>query len=113
MRACHCGPDPQSHTLPSSRNTLRPYWFDRMRCRGKPGRTRREYMLHFGTPTFYTAFKRLERIANGEMIAHPILETGEVVVAALTCLVGQMQADTHIETDHEKVHVITKTKAGA
>ena len=69
-------------------------------------------MLHFGTPTFYTAFKLLERIANGEMIAHPILETGEVVVAALTCLVGQMQADTHIETDQEKVHVISKTKAG-
>ena len=69
-------------------------------------------MLHFGTPTFYTAFKLLERIANGEMIAHPILETGEVVVAALTRLVGQMQADTHIETDHKKVHVISKTKAG-
>ena len=69
-------------------------------------------MLHFGTPTFYTAFKLLERIANGEMIAHPILETGEVVVAALTCLVGQMQADTHIATDHKKVHVISKTKAG-
>ena len=78
MRACHCGPDPQSHTLSSSRNTLRPYWFDRMRCRVKPGRTRREYMLHFGTPTFYT----------------------------------EMQADTHIETDHEKAHVISKTKAG-
>ena len=23
----------------------------------------------------------------------------------------EMQADTHIETDHEKVHVISKTKA--
>ena len=24
----------------------------------------------------------------------------------------EMQADTHIETDHEKAHVISKTKAG-
>ena len=46
--------------------------------RVKPGRTRREDMLHIGTPTFYT----------------------------------EKQADPHIETDHEKVHVITKTKAG-
>ena len=56
-----------------------------------PGQARQDTErrhLHFGTLTFYTAFKLLERIANGEMIAHPILEA-----------------------DHEKVHVITKTKA--
>ena len=29
-----------------------------------------------------------------------------------TYILYRMQADTHIETDHEKVHVISKTKAG-
>ena len=30
---------PQSHTVTIQRNTLRPYWFDRMSCRGMPGKT--------------------------------------------------------------------------
>ena len=75
MRACHCGPDPQSHTLPSSRNTLRPYWFDRMRCRVKPGRTRREYMLHFGTPTFYTEMQADTHIEAVHKEVHVITKT--------------------------------------
>ena len=47
------------------------------------------------------------------MITHSILEAWDVVVTALASLVGQVQTDTHIETDHDKVHVITKPKAGS
>ena len=57
-----------------------------------PGQARQDTeRIHaaFWHTYIFTAFKLLERIANGEMIAHPILEA-----------------------DHKKVHVISKTKAG-
>ena len=57
--------------------------------------------------------RRLERIADGEMVAHAFLEAGDVVVARLARLVGQVQADAHVETDDQEVHVVANAEARA
>ena len=42
-----------------------------MRCRVKPGRTRREYILHFDTPTFltpnYSVLNALQKVVINQM----------------------------------------------
>ena len=43
--------------------------------RVKPGRTRREYMLHFGTPTFYTETQADTHIEADHKKVHAITKT--------------------------------------
>ena len=55
----------------------------------------------------------LERVADGEVQAHAVLEAGNVVPAAAASVVRRVQADAHVETDDDEVEVVAQARARA
>lgn len=54
-----------------------------------------------------------ERIADGEVEAEAVGELRDVVVAALACLVGNVEGYAEVEADDDEVHVIAQADARA
>ena len=55
----------------------------------------------------------LERVADGEVQAHAVLEAGNVVPATLAGVVRRVQADAHVETDDDEDEVVAQARARA
>ena len=54
-----------------------------------------------------------EWITDGKMITQTVLEFGHVVVTALSRVVGSMQSDAYVETQHKKVQIAADAEACA
>ena len=62
--------------------------------------------IHVGLQK-YKNISELERITDGEMYSHTVLEPGDVVIAALARIVWNVERDSPVKTKYNEIHVVS------